>query len=502
MPRAPRGAVIRKETALGTSYALRLRYRGRRIYHHLGGAWEGWTEERVETERAYIAAQMARGEYVAPGPPAPRPSASPAPAEGGPRRSFQEFASIVLARKQGRVADKTYADLKWRLVTAMDHFGHYRLDAITEAVVDDFVSSKLRERKAIEEAAAAGTPLTEEYVDRRTGRRHTRRRRGLSNSSINKVVAGIRQVLKEAKRHGLIERNPAEDRACYLRAPAPRRSFLELVEIDALFAAARALEERHRGLGWTEVRAIRASHAPATHLAREYEVSDTLIRKIRRREIWVDRPERNRNDVPRLAIVATLVLAGLRISELCALDGRHVDLASRVIRVPRVKTDASERVIAMLPALHELLLAHRGDYGYGPHDPVFATRNGSRNTPDNVRARIVRAVHQEADGLLARAGRAPIAQLTPHTLRRTFASLLAELGVSPRRAMYLLGHTDPKLTMGVYQQVLDMGAAAVEALERAVGCTSEEAFQTLGGRAVWPPIGHPAEKMLSRAARQ
>jgi hypothetical protein len=33
--------------------------------------------------------------------------------------------------------------------------------------------------------------------------------------------------------------------------------------------------------------------------------------------------------------------------------------------------------------------------------------------------------------------------------------------VPPRRAMYLLGHTDPTLTMRVYQQVLDMGGAAV-----------------------------------------
>lgn len=500
MPRPARGTVVRKQTALGTTYALRLTVGDRRIYHRLGGSWEGWTEERAEAERDYVAAQIARGEYVAPDA-ARQTDSAPTPPDGGGSQSFQEFASIVLARKRGRVADKTYADLKWRLVTAMDHFGTYRVDRISEAVIDDFVSAKLRERKAIEEAAAAGAPLTEDYLDSRTGRRHTRRRRGLSNGSINKVVAGVRQVLKEAKRHNLIEHNPADDPECYLRAPAPRRSFLELVEVEALLAAARRLEARHRGLTWPDVRAIRASAALATQLAREYRVSDTLIRKVRRGDLWVDRPERNRNDVPRVAIVATLVLAGLRISELCALDGRHVDLAGRSIRVPRIKTDASERVIPMLPALHEVLLAHSADYDYGPDEPVFATRNGSRNNPDNLRARIVGAVHQEADTLLASAGRAPIAHVTPHTLRRTFASLLAELGVSPRRAMYLLGHTDPKLTMGVYQQVLDMGATAVDALERIVGCSQDEAFRTLAGRAELAPNRHPAEKMLSRALR-
>jgi integrase len=55
--------------------------------------------------------------------------------------------------------------------------------------------------------------------------------------------------------------------------------------------------------------------------------------------------------------------------------------------------------------------------------------------------------------------------VTPHTLRRTFASILAECDVNPRRAMYLLGHTDPKLTLSVYQQVLDMGGAAAQTLE-------------------------------------
>jgi integrase len=70
--------------------------------------------------------------------------------------------------------------------------------------------------------------------------------------------------------------------------------------------------------------------------------------------------------------------------------------------------------------------------------------------PDNVRARLLAAVRERADELLERRGERLIAHLTPHRLRHTFASLLAEVGVSPRRAMYLLGHSDPKFTMRVY----------------------------------------------------
>jgi integrase len=81
-------------------------------------------------------------------------------------------------------------------------------------------------------------------------------------------------------------------------------------------------------------------------------------------------------------------------------------------------------------------------------------------------------VHERANELLAEREQPAIGHMTPHTLRRTFASILAEVGVPPRRAMYLLGHTDPTLTMRVYQQVLDMGGAAVDTLEKVLGCTS------------------------------
>jgi hypothetical protein len=95
-------------------------------------------------------------------------------------------------------------------------------------------------------------------------------------------------------------------------------------------------------------------------------------------------------------------------------------------------------------------------------------------------------VLERANELLAQAGRPPIRRLTPHTLRRTFASILAECGVAPRRATYLLGYTDPKLTMAVYQQVLDMGGQAVQELEEILGCSLDDAREIYSGR---QPLG-------------
>ena len=74
--------------------------------------------------------------------------------------------------------------------------------------------------------------------------------------------------------------------------------------------------------------------------------------------------------------------------------------------------------------------------------------------------------------------------MTPHTLRRTFASILAVCDVPPRRAMYLMGHTDPTLTLAVYQQVLDMGRGSVGRLEEMLGCSLAEARAIYNGEAV------------------
>jgi integrase-like protein len=158
-------------------------------------------------------------------------------------------------------------------------------------------------------------------------------------------------------------------------------------------------------------------------------------------------------------------------------------------RVPRsaTKTDAGQRVVPTVPALRERLAEHRMDYPGGPSQPAFPTRNGTRQQPDNVRSRIL----DRGNELLAADGRSPIAHMTPHTPRRTFASILAVCDVPPRRAMYLLGHTDPELTLAVYQQILDLGKGSIEILEQALGCTLAEARAIFNGESPQPRVSGP-----------
>jgi integrase len=240
----------------------------------------------------------------------------------------------------------------------------------------------------------------------------------------------------------------------------------------------------------------------------EGDIDDMVDAVLRERDAIREATAQGAPLIPRTAALLTLLLAGLRISELCALDGEDLDFAGRriyvplsrrdsaglLVRVSGIKTEAADRIVPMVPTRYDLLLDHKASFDFGPNDPVFATRNGRRNTVDNVRRRIVDGAVLRADELLAERGQRRIVTCTPHTLRRTYASILAELNLPPRRAMHLIGHTNPTLIMRVYQQVLDMGDAGVETLEKAIGCSLTDAFTLLSGRGVLSPNRHPDAK--------
>ena len=100
--------------------------------------------------------------------------------------------------------------------------------------------------------------------------------------------------------------------------------------------------------------------------------------------------------------------------------------------------------------------------------------------PETARA------HPRADARRAddcRGGtRLPIEHINPHTWAQ-FASILAACDVPPGRE-YLMGHTDPTLTLAVYQQVLDMGRGSVQRLEDLLGCSLAEARAIYNGETV------------------
>ena len=107
----------------------------------------------------------------------------------------------------------------------------------------------------------------------RTGRRYQARRRGLSNTSIRRALDAAERVLRDAKKRGVIAGELADLKSAAPKAERPRRSFLELEQIDALLRAATLAEAAQRGLTGRRSRASappapRPSRSPASSASR------------------------------------------------------------------------------------------------------------------------------------------------------------------------------------------------------------------------------------------
>jgi len=233
----------------------------------------------------------------------------------------------------------------------------------------------------------------------------------LSPRSINMTLTLMAAILEGAVDRELISRNPAKGKRRRAREHEPRRSYLDTAEhISALLDAAGELDR----------------------VARE-----------------------DRRHVERRAIVATLIFAGPRIGELCGLRWRDVDLAGGWLHVSDAKTDAGIRRVKIRGALRDELLAVRSRRLGGPDEFVFATSGGRRPSRDNLRNRVLAPAVKLASERLVAGGLTPLSErITPHSLRRTFASVLYALGEDPGIVMDEMGHTDPALALRVYRQAM------------------------------------------------
>ena len=102
-------------------------------------------------------------------------------------------------------------------------------------------------------------------------------------------------------------------------------------------------------------------------------------------------------------------------------------------------------------------------------DFVFPTETGQRQNSSNVRNRVLALSVKRADELLAERGLAPLPEgLTPHSMRRTFISLVLAIGEDVPYVMAQVGHADPKMTLSIYAQVMFRGEGEKERLEALV----------------------------------
>ena len=273
-----------------------------------------------------------------------------------------------------------------------------------------------------------------EEVDR--WRRSKVREGRLNATSINTCLRTLSSILEQAVEYGQLDRNAAKGRRRRLPAVKPNRTYLDRADyIAALLDAAGDLDR------------------------------DGRVKPYRR------------------ALLAVLVLAGLRIDEALRLSWQHVDLARGIVHVPGTKTAAAERAVNLLPLLRDELAAHAAARDDRPPNAfVFATGTGGKQSATNIRRRVLATAVERANARLAASGTGRLPEgLTPHSLRRTFASLLYALGEAPPFVMAQMGHTSPNLALAIYAKEMDRRDGERERLRALVEGTD---WATTGTEAV------------------
>jgi integrase len=110
----------------------------------------------------------------------------------------------------------------------------------------------------------------------------------------------------------------------------------------------------------------------------------------------------------------------------------------------------------MLPILRDELDSYCSRLQVVPDALVFGSATGAKQGATNIRRRILAPAVDGANTTIATEGVEPLPEgLTPHSLRRTYASLLFAIGEAPPYVMAQLGHVDPKVTLGIYAKVMD-----------------------------------------------
>jgi integrase len=161
-------------------------------------------------------------------------------------------------------------------------------------------------------------------------------------------------------------------------------------------------------------------------------------------------------------------MLGLRVRDLDLLNARLTvrfqvtEVVGRGTVVGDPKTEGSARTVQLVRSTVDELAAHLARRAWSAADSerfLFGPGDGLHPLSPSAYSRQFRSA----------AGRAGLAAVTPHTLRKIATTALVGLGVDPKTVQVRLGHTSLQTTMTYYAKAPDAAQrVAADALEHAV----------------------------------
>lgn len=361
-----------------------------------------WAESRAREELDHIVYQVKRGVWV---PPENAPARAPSNVQA-PRLNIAQLAHAYLEHRatlgKGNKAGQQKELLEQHVIP---DWGERAPEDATPENVRRWVAAKVRHSADLRELWEKG-----ERFDGR-GRRLPR---PYGPRRLNRAINGLYAVLDYA--HVFHDAPKMTDRlrrsGLLLEVPGPVKAHFTINQVALLIEAAGTIDSR--------------AHPGHKHVARQ-------------------------------ALVATLLLSGLRIDEACSLLVGGVRRAEHILHIPDAKTPTGVREVNIVYGLRPILYAHLDEFraGAAGDSPVFATRNSTPQSPNNMREDVwygALALAQELAREREITDSWP-AKVNPHVTRRTFITHLFELGESPPYVQKQVGHADSALTLEVYADV-------------------------------------------------
>ena len=225
-------------------------------------------------------------------------------------------------------------------------------------------------------------------------------------------------------------------------------AFLEHLEID------RGNTPRTRNLRLTAIRSL-FKYAALRHPEHASVIAQVLSippKRHQKRQIsfltasesraLIDAPDQSRWEGRRdRAIIVLMIQAGLRVSELIALNIGDVQLGTGA-HVRCEGKGRKQRTVPLTTPAQAVLSAWLRERAGRPADPLFATRTGRRLSRDAIEQRVTTHATTATTNCPSLAGK----QLHPHVLRHSCAMSLLQAGVDTTVIALWLGHADVRST--------------------------------------------------------
>ena len=235
-----------------------------------------------------------------------------------------------------------------------------------------------------------------------------------------------------------------------------------------------AVRMKENGFSYKTINNYKRSQKASFHMAIEDDSKPKVALSEEQEARLLDFMEQDRNYQKYHDDVLILLKTGLRISELCGLTRSDIDFKNHAIRIN-----------------HQLLKDKDGFYIAEPK-----TKSGFRNVPmseetekafQRVLKRKQKPTLKEIDGyrnflFLSPNGypmqegcyksvlngvvkkynksheKTPLPRITPHSLRHTFCTQLAQKNMNPKNLQYIMGHASITITLDLYAHASEAGA--------------------------------------------